>query len=208
MKKLLLSAAASATIVILPAAQAYAWTYALSGSGVCQPNGSYKITWVVDNSHENQDMKVTYSSNPSVIAVGAKVPAYKTVSFAQVADGTKAATFNLTLKGNWPSDQTQQSHTASVNLYKACAQPTPPATPPVTPPTPPIEGGRGAGKVTASPVATPVASSSTPTAQVVAPVGSVNAGENPKSISYVSLAGLVTSIGATGFGALKLRKNR
>jgi hypothetical protein len=196
-KKILLSAAASAAIVLVPASQAYAWTYSLSGSGACQNNGSFKITWTVDNSHENQDMKVTYSSNPSVVAVGTKIPAHKSSVFTQNTDGTKPAVFSLTVKGNWPSDQNQQSHNASVKLDKACAQPTPA-------PTPTPEPGRGGGTV-ATPEVTPVAQPAAP--QVVTPVGAVDAGNGANGINFAALSGLAGSLTIAGLG-LKLRKNR
>lgn|GEM_PF-5295574 len=195
MKKLLLSTAASAAIVLVPASQAFAWTYGLKGSGACQSNGSFKITWVVDNTTENESLNITSSSATSVVPVGTKVAAHKTASYAQSVNGAKVDSFTLTLKGNFPSDKTIRTRSATVSLQQACAQPAPNPTPSPTP-----QPGRGSG-----PVVTPVA---TPVTQVVAPVGAVNAGEGSNSGSVAALSGLTGSVFAAGFGVFKLRKNR
>lgn len=180
------------TIVGLSAAPAFAWDYGLSGSGACQPDGSYKITWVLDNtdaSTQHQVMTVKGSSNTAVVPVGTQVAADSTADFTQSASGTVAATFDLKLNVNWPGDQADHIQKAKVMLAQPCTQPTPP---PTTPPT----GGRGGG--------TPPV---TPTTQVQSPAGPVNAGGGGGSLSTSKSAvlGLVSSVSLAGIG-LGLRR--
>lgn len=199
MKKALLSVAAGITMAIVPTLSAGAWHYGLTGSGACEQDGSYKVTWVVDNTSESQALKIKSSSNSSVVSVGTQIPAYKTATFTQTADGTKPGSFTLSLKGNWPSDRNKQLRTATVRLADACTQPTPPQTPPTTP-TPPV-GGRGGGQVLG-------AQTVKPTAQVVAPVGAVNAGDGSAntSLNAFALFGFIGSLAAAGFGVRRLVK--
>lgn len=128
--------------VFLTVGRASAWTFSLAGSGECQPDGSYKITWVVDNSTESDALDIT-ASNRAVVPVGTSVPANSTEDFDESADGTQAGSFTLTLKGNWDGDKTERERTATVTLDEPCDQPAPveptPVAPPVTPPTPKVE---------------------------------------------------------------------
>jgi len=186
----MLASALTTAIMIGATGVASAWTYKLTGQGVCQPDGSFKVTWKVNNSTENEPLTVTYSSNNLIIPVGSTVPAHQSKDFIRVGNGKVAATFSLTLKANWPSDQANHTQHAEVKLTKACPQPVQtPVQPPVTPPT---DGGRGAG--------TPVATTPTVTTpQVVVPQGSVNAGVgiNSQTGAYVGLgaSGLVLAEG-------------
>lgn len=188
---------------------AFAWTYGLSGSGVCQPNGSYLISWVVDNTTEPEELKITSSSNTSVVDVGETIPAKQKETFTQTVPGTASGTFTLTLKGNWHSDSQERTREGTVTLTEACTQPTPP---PVTPP----EGGRGGEEPTVTkPVVIAAATTNTPTLspaktpQVQAPVGGVGAGTGAGNSGNGSLIGLASSLSlaALGLGLRRLSKN-
>lgn len=177
------------TFIGLNTGSANAWTYGLTGSGNCQPDGSFKIVWKVNNLTENQPLRITYSSNTSVVAAGTQVPARSVSEFMQTVSGSVLASYNLTLKGNWQGDQAQRTRSATVTLNEKCVQPvTPPA------PTPPSAGGQGAGVVLG--------------AQVRAPVGAVNAGEGGASTSSLgTVVGLVSSLAVTGYGIYRFSRN-
>ena len=142
----------SGTAVALFSGEALAWTYGLTGSGECQENGKYKITWVLDNTAEKEALKITASSR-DVVPVGTSVTAESKANFTEEVSGDVGAT-TLTVKGNFNSDETERERTATVTNTEACKQPTPPVvTPPTTTP-PTVEQP----KVT------------TPVAETVAPV--------------------------------------
>lgn len=204
MKKVLLSAGAGLIMAAVPVSQAFAWHYQLTGEGTCQENGSFKITWTVDNSSENQPLDIVWSSNTAVIPAGTVVSANSSQDFYQTVSGTTASNYSLTIKGNWAGDQTKQEHYATVTMEAACEQPQPPVTPPVTPPS----GGRGGGMPTPTPITTPAAPVAQPTAQVVAPKGAVNAGQDSKTTSFnaASALGLAGSLPILGLGVRRLAK--
>jgi hypothetical protein len=115
------------TTLILCGSTAFACTYGITGTGACQTDGSYKITWTVNNTDTavNQPMTITSSSNASVVPVGTIIAADKSASFTQTASGTKPANFTLDLVGNWPSHQLNETQSGSVDLSQACTQPAP-----------------------------------------------------------------------------------
>lgn len=197
MKKQLIAAAVSvATVVSLASGTVSAWTYGLTGQGVCEPDGSFKITWKIDNSTENETLTVRQSSNAAIVPVGSTVGAGDQKNFHQTVDGTAPGTYTLTLKANWPSDMDEQTQSATVRLADPCDQPTPPQQPPAT-------GGQGGG-APVTPVSTP---SVTPAAQpqVVAPAGAVNAGSNGVDrVNTGALAGLLVSISVLAICARRL----
>lgn len=137
MKKLTLVLASVLFLVgvVVLGGRASAWGYSMSGKGECQPDGSFKITWTVENP-ESEDLNITASSNAAVVAVGEQIPANDSEDFTQSADGTPA-TFSLELEGNFPSDQTKRTRSATVTLVNPCDQPPPPVVPPVVPPVTP-----------------------------------------------------------------------
>ena len=183
MKKVVTVSLASLAVALAIPATASAWTYGLSGAGQCQKDGSYKITWKVDNSSEKQALHITDSSNTSVVAVGSSVSAYSKQSYYQVVDGSKTGEFTLTLKGNWPSDQNVRTRSATVRLEKACDQP--------AQVTPAPEQGHVEG------------------VQVeTKPVGAVSAGEGSQRFSAVALMGLIGSIIVLGYGLFRYRQTR
>lgn len=122
-----------------------AWTYDISGSAVCQTDGTNKLTWVIDNTVEPEALNIT-ASNRAVVPVGTQVPAHQTGTFTESVPGTSGS-FTLTVSGNFPSDRTIRTRTATVATTD-CPQPpvvvppTPP-TPPVVPPTPPLTPFKG-----------------------------------------------------------------
>lgn len=107
-------------LLALPASTAFAWTFGLTGSGVCEQNGSYKITWTIDNTTENEALRITTSSNTAVVPVGTEVAADSKEDFTQTVSGSTPATFNLTLQGDWPSDTTDRTRSATVTLTQPC----------------------------------------------------------------------------------------
>lgn len=189
MKKTLLALVACLTIVGITSPTALAWTFDVSGQGACQPDGSYTITWNIQNP-ESQDLTVT-KSNRAAVPVGSIVPKKKnnvpgSVNFTETnVDGTKAGSHSLTIKVEWKNDTKQDEKTATVELDEPCAQP-------VTP-------GRGAGDTT------PQVQSQTTTR---VPTGAVNAGSGVSGLSAQGLIGLLTSLAILGLGATRYATNR
>ncbi|HET9721645.1 MAG TPA: hypothetical protein VFP32_01285 [Candidatus Saccharimonadales bacterium] len=123
MKKILATLIAGVAMVLVPAGAAFAWSYGLTGTGECQPDGSFQISWKINNSSESKALVVT-SSNRDVVKVGDSVPAYHSQTFTETVDGTKAGSFTLSLKANWPGGDTNQvSQSSTVHLWEACQQP-------------------------------------------------------------------------------------
>jgi hypothetical protein len=208
MNKLSLGVLSGVFAAVVMATPAFAWSFNVYGTGQCQQDGSYEITWTIDNHGESEPLHITstQASSPAKFtpslpgAIGAK----QTKSYVQVVDGTKAGVFTLKVTGHWNSDRRDRTNTATVNLYQACNQPQqPPVMPPVTPPV----GGMGGGTPVETP-ATPAVTSTVSTPQVVTPVGAVNAGNGgaPKTLSLASIAGLIGSVSALGFGIRGLKK--
>ena len=195
MKRISVAAASGITTLVtlgLISGTAFAWTYGLTGNGQCQTDGSFKITWTVDNSVENEPLTITSSSNTAVVSNGTIVPSKTSENFSQVADGTKAGSDTLTLEGNFPSDPTLLTRTATVTLKDACTQPV------VVPPT----------TTTPAPTAAPVVTKAPAAAKTPAPVGSVNAGSgDAKSLDAVAAVGLVGSAALIIVGARRLSKS-
>jgi hypothetical protein len=200
MKKIAATFLAVLAAVTFSAGTAFAWTYTLTGSGTCQPDGSYKITWNINNP-ENEILTVQSSSNTTVVPVGSTVPVNSNKDFVQTADGKLPGSFTLTTGVNWPSDTSIHSQTATVTLAAACTQPTPP---PAAPVTPPQTGGKGGDETVAT-----VAKAKVTKPQVVVPVGAVNAGYGGATQqSPAAIAGLLTSLVALGFGLRMFVKQR
>ncbi len=197
MKKLLTtSVIASLAIVTLSSGVASAWHYSIKGTGTCQTDGSYKITWTLDNTSEPTALEIK-QSNRSVVKAGDSVPAKQKKNFTETVDGTKAGSYTLTLRGDWKGDRSNQKQEATVKLDKPCEQPKQPE-PPKEPETPttPEEPGRGAGEVL-------------PAQVTVAPVGAVNAGEGAESTNYlVAALGLIVSAAGIAYGVVRLVKAR
>jgi hypothetical protein len=189
-KKTVATIAASMAMVGLSTATAFAWTYGVSGKGVCQPNGSYVITWSVDNNTESQPLHITASSNAAVVPAGTNVAAKSVKNYTQTVDGTKATNYSLSLSGNWDGDKTVRDRTASVNLDKACTQPT---------------GGKGGGDTTTPSTPVTPAAATVTAAPAVVPAGPVNAGEGgaDKTVSLAALAGLVSSLAVLALGIVR-----
>jgi len=228
-KKLAAAFASTALFIGLCTGSAFAWTYALTGSGECQDNGSFKITWTVNNS-ESEALHITASSNTSVVPVDTEVAAGSSQSFYQTVSGTEAGSFDLSLTGNFASDQTLRVREANVKLDTPCTQPggqgggcdTNSDSEDCTPPTKDCDndydnspasecGGMGGGTVT--PPTTPTIGGqgggnvTTAASVTTTPTGGVNAGGGKKSINTSSIAGLIASIGSLGVGLGLIRKN-
>lgn len=186
-KSLTVSVLTGLAMLTLSSGVASAWYYKISGNGICQPDGSYKITWKVDNTSEPTALEIKSSNNPAVVPVGTNVPAGSFTQFTQIADGTKPGNFTLTLRGDWQGDRSNQLQSATVSLKQACEQPTTPT------PTPQPQGGQG-GAVLGQQV-------------TVTPAGAVNAGEG-KSAPVTALAGVVVSSFVLAYGIVSSLKAR
>jgi hypothetical protein len=197
-----LSGLFAAVVLVTPV---FAWSFMVSGNGQCQPDGSFLITWTVDNHTEHEALYITASSDNTVVPVPSQVAGDSSKTYTQTADGTKPGSFNLSVTGHWNGDKNAHTYRNPhpIKLKKACDQPVvPPVVPPVTPPA----GGMGGTTPVDSPA--PVVAAVTPTPQVVAPVGAVSAGGGgaPKTLSLASIVGLIGSVSAMGFGIRGLKK--
>lgn len=183
--KVVISATTTLAVFVAFTGCAAAWTYGVTGAGKCQPDGSYKIAWKVDNTTEPDALTIQTSSNPDVVKPGITVAGKGMRTFYQVVNGTKPATYNLSLTGNWQADTGIRTRSASVMLKTACDQPAPVSVTPQPDPKP----------------TTPVVASASTTTPVVAPAPqvvpsrpAVNAGGGYQAASPVATAGLVGSI--------------
>jgi hypothetical protein len=124
MKKLLLSIVAGLALVAIPVSVARAWpiSWETSGEGQCQSDGSFQITWKIKNQNDDKTLTVQ-ESNRAAVPVGSTVSADQTGVFTESVDGTHSGTYKLTIKASWPSDQGLAEKDASVQLEKACKQP-------------------------------------------------------------------------------------
>ena len=183
MKKIVSTVTTGLAMAVMFTGTAFAWEYGLIGKGVCQPDGSYLITWTVDNTKESEALKIHSSSNTSVVPLG-EVPANSKKDYPQTVDGTKAGTYTLKLTGNYKSDETMREESATVKLDSPCEQP----------------GGRGSD----TPV-TPAVVSSTSVAPAVVPVGAVEAGDGGASSSsnMAALTALAASVVAMALGVIR-----
>lgn len=194
MKKYLIGAVSAVTVLSLSTGSAFAWEYDLTGSGKCQPDGSFLITWVVDNSKENETLTVRKSSNPSVVPVGSEVSAHAEKSYNQSVAGDKTGDYTLELKANWPSDTALQTMSDTVTLGEPCDQPAPVSS----------TGGRGGVQET-TPTAVAAAAPAPQVEQV--PVGAVDAGEGSQTFSQAALLGLTGSMAAAIAGVRRFLKS-
>lgn len=186
MKKII-SIAVTGIALAITTSTAFAWTYSLSGKGACQSDGSYQITWTVDNSVENEAFHIKSSSNTSAVPLG-DVPAHQAKNYKQTVDGSKTGSYSLSLTGNFNSDQTLRTRSATVNLDKPCDQP----------------GGKGGGTTTTTTPTTP-AVTETAAAPAVVPVGAVNAGDGGASsnLNLAAAIAMVASIAAIAIGVVR-----
>jgi len=134
-KKTLLSMGAGLTMMAMVAGTALAHNFALSNVTACQPDGSLKITWTVDNKTDStKDLTITESSEYMVfndnskvqlaaaVPAGTKIPAGQEPTYVQTVDGTKAAKITLKITGSYSGEQPQQ-HQSTATLEEACQQP-------------------------------------------------------------------------------------
>jgi hypothetical protein len=135
--KILLTVAVLLSTLALSVPTAYAWSYSFSGSGKCQPDGTFLITWIVDNSKNKQELNVYGTTSDAAVPQGADIPAHKSKTYTETVAGTVASTTKVVITGDWQADPHGHNETASVTLAKACAQPTP-VTPPASTPVPPV----------------------------------------------------------------------
>jgi hypothetical protein len=121
LKKLCLTAGLAIVAALSFAPGALAWTYSVSGSVTCDTaTGEHVVTWTVDNSTEPQTLTIR-ASNRGSVPVGSTVAARVARQYTERLAGSTTGTITLTLKGNWPSDQTQRTRIVSVTLGGVCA---------------------------------------------------------------------------------------
>jgi len=170
-KAAIISFVLSLGVVGMTTGTASAWYYYVSGSGVCQPDGSYKITWQVDNSSEPTQLEIHKSSDTDVVKVGETVPAHSVESFYQTVDGAKPDTYKLELTADWKEDRNNMVRSDAVTLDEACKQPVVPQTLSISTET----------KV--------------PPAQVpVVPVGAVSTGEGMTESNSALISGIAAAV--------------
>ncbi len=194
-KSIILSVIATISIVGMQTGVAGAWYYNMSGSGACQADGSYKITWKVNNTSEPTQLEVKKSSNTSIVNVGETIPARQIENFYQVVNGTKPGTYTLELTADWKEDRNNMKRSATVKLDKACEQPKPeePEVPvvPETPVTPEVPSGGGGGQVLSQ--------------VTVVPKGPVNAGEGSSvADSFAALFSILTAATVAVYSGLRI----
>jgi hypothetical protein len=120
LKKLCLTVGLAVLGSLLFAPGALAWTFSASGSAICDSStGEHVITWSIDNRTEPQTLTIR-ESNRSAVAVGSTIAARSVRQFTERVAGSTGGTITLSVKGNWPSDQTQRSRSASVSLSATC----------------------------------------------------------------------------------------
>jgi hypothetical protein len=185
---LIVSVIVGISVLGLSSNVAGAWYYRLSGSGTCQPDGSYKITWKVDNTSEPSALDVYESSYPSVVPTGQGVVAkHSAKSFTQIVDGTTPATYTLTLKADWQGDRSRQVKSATVKLNQPCEQP-------IVPEVPEEPQDVQDGEVLGEQV-------------TVIPVGAVNAGEGKSTAHAGIVAGVISGILVLAYGVARSLKS-
>jgi hypothetical protein len=120
LKKLCLTVGLGVLGSLLFAPGALAWTFSASGSAICDSSkGEHVITWSIDNRTEPQTLTIR-ESNRGAVAVGSTIAARSVRQFTERVPGSNAGTITLSVKGNWPSDQTLRTRTASVSLSATC----------------------------------------------------------------------------------------
>ncbi len=120
LKKLCLTAGLTVVAALAFAPGALAWTFSASGSAVCDAStGEHVITWSIDNRTEPQALTIR-ASNRGSVPVGSTVAAHAVRLYTERLSGSTTGTVALTVKGNWPSDQTWRTRSASVTLSAAC----------------------------------------------------------------------------------------
>lgn len=114
---------AGLAMVVFGAGIALAHDFAISKTAECQPDGSYKISWTIDNTTESsKDLTITASSDESVVPVNTVIPADHNQTFVQIADGTQPGSFTLKITGVY-SGESPQMHQRTATLRYACKQP-------------------------------------------------------------------------------------
>ena len=120
LKKLCLTAGIAVLGSLLFAPGALAWTFSASGSAVCdRTTGEHVITWSIDNRTEPEALTIRESNRPSV-PVGSTAAARSVQQYGERIAGTVTGTITLIAKGNWPSDRTLRTRTASLSLSATC----------------------------------------------------------------------------------------
>jgi hypothetical protein len=119
-RKLCLTAGLGVLAALCFAPGALAWTFSASGSVACdRTTGEHVITWSIDNRTEPEALTIRESSRASV-AVGSTVAARSVRQYTERLAGSTTGTATLTTKGNWPSDRTLRTRSASVTLSSTC----------------------------------------------------------------------------------------
>jgi hypothetical protein len=120
LKKLCLTAGLGILAALCFAPGALAWTFSASGSVACDTaTGQHVITWTVDNRTEPETLTIR-ASNRGSVPVGSTVAARAVRQYTERLAGSTTGTITLTVKGNWPSDSTQRTRSATVTLSAAC----------------------------------------------------------------------------------------
>lgn len=120
LKKLCLTAGIALVAAVVFAPNALAWTFSASGSVACdRSTGEHVLTWSIDNRTEPEALTIR-ESNRSSVPVGSTVAARSVRQFTERVAGSATGTLALIVKGNWPSDRTLRTRSASVTLADSC----------------------------------------------------------------------------------------
>lgn len=120
LKKLCLTAGLAVVGSLVFAPGALAWTFSASGSAICDSTtGEHVISWSIDNRTEPQTLTIR-ESNRGAVPVGSTIAARSVRQFTERLSGSTVGKITLSVKGNWPSDQTKRSRSATVTLSAAC----------------------------------------------------------------------------------------
>lgn len=103
---------------------ASAWTFNVSGVGVCNvQTGQYDLTWSI----ENPEPEVATIAQSDRASVSGTIPQQSTETYTESVPGTSTGE-SLTVRLEWPSDKGQPAKTADIVLAGDCKPPkvTPP----------------------------------------------------------------------------------
>jgi hypothetical protein len=126
----LITAVLSLGVVALVAGPASAHHNTIWPEVACATDGSYKITWAVENSEYNKTEVIVDSSNPAVVPVNTSFGFHETMYFVQTV--TEVKNYSLSLRGFWADGNVYNDSTGTLTKDRfptGCITLTPDATP-------------------------------------------------------------------------------
>lgn len=126
----LITAVLSLGVVALVAGPASAHHNTIWPEVACATDGSYKITWAVENSEYAKTEVIVDSSNPAVVPVNTSFGFHETKYFVQTV--TEVKNYSLSLRGYWADGNVYNDSTGTLTKDRfptGCITLTPDATP-------------------------------------------------------------------------------